>query len=190
MIQAVVLAELDGLRIPNSYGEAPLIDFNPEKPNEKYFEHVDFIVQKANELGLVIGMLPTWGDKLNSARPKKGPIVFNTENATVFGEYLGKRYKNNSIVWILGGDRNINSNEVLETWRAMAKGLQKGDDKRHLITFHPSGDSSSSIWLHNEPWLYFNLYQSGHTNKYKFVYNLTETDYLKNPTKPFINNQV
>src|SRR5690606_27784863 len=42
VIQAVVLAENDGLRIPNAYGDLPLIGLSPEKPNEKYFEHVDF----------------------------------------------------------------------------------------------------------------------------------------------------
>ena len=59
----LTLAENDGLRTPNPYGEVPLIDLNPEKPNEKYFEHVDYIVTKANELGLYVAILPTWGDK-------------------------------------------------------------------------------------------------------------------------------
>src|SRR5712664_2608646 len=47
VIQAVVLAEMDGLHVPNFYGEKPLIDDDPTKPNEKYFEHVDYIVNKA-----------------------------------------------------------------------------------------------------------------------------------------------
>src|SRR5690606_18270174 len=74
VIQAVVLAENNGLRTPNSYGEVPLIVLDPTKPNEKYFEHVDFVVNKAEELGLVIGMLPTWGDKIFSENPGAGPI--------------------------------------------------------------------------------------------------------------------
>ncbi|MDQ3534164.1 MAG: DUF4038 domain-containing protein, partial [Bacteroidota bacterium] len=65
VIQAVVLAELDGLNTPNAYGHLPLIDNDPTKINNDYFEHVDFIVNKAEELGLYIGMLPTWGDKFN-----------------------------------------------------------------------------------------------------------------------------
>jgi len=93
VIQAVVLAEKDGLRKPNSYGEVPLIDLDPTKPNEAYFEHVDFIVNKAGELGLFVGMLPTWGDKVFSEYPGSGPIVFDKENAFTYGEFLGKRYK-------------------------------------------------------------------------------------------------
>lgn len=60
LIQAVVLAENEGLRTPNPYGEVPFVNFDPTKHNEAYFQHVDFIVNKAEDLGLFIGMLPTW----------------------------------------------------------------------------------------------------------------------------------
>ena len=189
VIQAVVLAERDGLRTPNSYGEVPLIDLDPTKPNEAYFEHVDFIVNKAEELGLIIGMLPTWGDKIFSEHPGSGPIVFNKENASIFGEYLGNRYKNKPIVWILGGDRNIANDEVLEIWRAMAAGLKKGDNGNHLITFHPRGNSSSSLLLHNEKWLDFNMYQSGHGKHFNNVYEFAEKDRALQPTKPTLEGE-
>ena len=189
VIQAVVLAENDGLRTPNSYGEVPLIDLDPTQPNEKYFEHVDFIVNEAEKLGLVIGMLPTWGDKIYSENPGAGPIVFNRENAFVYGEFLGKRYKNNPIVWILGGDRNIANNEVLEIWRAMATGLKKGDAGNHLITFHPRGGTSSSKTLHQEEWLDFNMYQSGHGQRFNNVYDYAENDLKLSPQKPTVDGE-
>ncbi len=59
VIQAVVLAELNGLNDPNAYGQTPLIGNDPTKPNEEYFKHVDWIVSRANELGVFIGMLRT-----------------------------------------------------------------------------------------------------------------------------------
>jgi hypothetical protein len=189
VIQAVVLAEQDGLRTPNPYGELPLTDLDPEKPNEKYFEHVDFIVNKANELGLVVGILPTWGDKVYSLHPGAGPIVFNKQNAEVYGRFLGKRYKENDVVWILGGDRNVANLEVLEIWRAMAKGLDEGDGGNHLITFHPRGESSSSYWLHNEDWLDFNMYQSGHARRFNHVYRWAEADRNKHPVKPVLDGE-
>src|ERR1044071_8682690 len=46
--QAVVLAELDGLNDPNAYGERPLAELDPTRPNERYFDHVDWIVRRAN----------------------------------------------------------------------------------------------------------------------------------------------
>ena len=33
VIQAVALAEMDGLGTPNAYGEVPFVDQNPEKPS-------------------------------------------------------------------------------------------------------------------------------------------------------------
>jgi len=61
VIQAVVLAQLGGLTVPNPYGDLPLLDGDPARPNEAYFRHVDYVVNKAEELGLFVGMLPTWG---------------------------------------------------------------------------------------------------------------------------------
>ncbi|MFN3422021.1 MAG: DUF4038 domain-containing protein, partial [Armatimonadota bacterium] len=37
VIQAVVLAELDGLNTPNAYGQKPLHNNDPTQPNEAYF---------------------------------------------------------------------------------------------------------------------------------------------------------
>lgn len=71
VIQAVALAEMDGLDTPNAYGDKPLIDNDPTKPNEAYFKHLDFIIDKAAQYGLVIGLLPTWGDKVFKDRWEK-----------------------------------------------------------------------------------------------------------------------
>lgn len=59
VIQAVALAELQGLKDPNPYWELPLENFDPTKPRDAYFQHVDWIIDKAAELGLYIALLPT-----------------------------------------------------------------------------------------------------------------------------------
>ena len=74
IIQAVALAEMDGLNTPNAYGDKPLINNDPAKPSEAYFKHVDFIVNEAAKRGLIIAMLPTWainGIKINGVRALK-----------------------------------------------------------------------------------------------------------------------
>jgi len=38
VIQAVALAELDGLHTPNPYGQTPLINDDPTRPNEEYWK--------------------------------------------------------------------------------------------------------------------------------------------------------
>ncbi len=188
VIQAVVLAELDGLKDPNAYGQVPLIDNDPRKPNEKYFEHVDWIVRRANELGLYIGMLPTWGDKWNK-KWGVGPEIFTPENAHDYGEWLGKRYKNAGIIWILGGDRPVENDTHRAIIRAMAAGLRKGDGGRHLITFHPMGGQGSAQYFHGEDWLDFNMRQNGHKAEFNGRYDQTLADYQRTPIKPVLDGE-
>ena len=52
------MAEIDGLNTPNPYGERPLIDNDPIRPNARYFEHVDYIIDQAGKLGIYIALLP------------------------------------------------------------------------------------------------------------------------------------
>jgi hypothetical protein len=49
LIQAVALAELDGLHTPNANGHIPLAGDDPTRPNEFYFRHVDAIIRMAAE---------------------------------------------------------------------------------------------------------------------------------------------
>ena len=105
VIQAVILAELDGLNVPNMEGHKPLIDNDPEQINEAYFDHVDWVIREAEKRGMFIGLLPTWGDKVDK-QWGVGPVVFNAENARTYGEILGKRYRDiQNIIWINVGDR-------------------------------------------------------------------------------------
>src|SRR5690554_3245556 len=151
LIQAVVLAELEGLNEANSLGEKPLINNDPSQPNEAYFKHVDYIVSQANDLGMFIGMLPTWGDKFNK-KWGVGPEIFTRSNAYAYGKYLGNRYKNKAVVWILGGDRNPEDEEDIEIIRSMAEGIREEVGDRQLITMHPQGGSNSATWFHEDEW--------------------------------------
>src|SRR6476646_11639658 len=152
VIQAVVLAEIDGLHVPNMNGDLPLIDDDPTRPNEAYFEHVDRVVELAASLGLYIGMLPTWGDKWNK-KWGVGPEIFTPENARAYGTWLARRYAAKPIIWILGGDRPSESDDHRAIILAMAEGLRAGDGGRHLMTFHTWGPHASSEYVHDEAWL-------------------------------------
>ena len=188
IMQAVVLAELDGLSAPNPYGERPLSGNDPARPNEAYFAHVDWIVARANALGLYVGMLPTWGDKWNR-RGGAGPEIFTVANAEAYGEWLGRRYRTAGIVWIVGGDRQVESSAHNDITRAMARGLRRGDGGAHLITFHPTGGNSSSTWFHNDDWLDFNMRQNGHVTEFTGRYDMTRADYDRTPVKPVLDGE-
>ncbi|MFA5328993.1 MAG: glycoside hydrolase family 140 protein [Prolixibacteraceae bacterium] len=188
VIQAVALAELDGLNAPNMEGEKPLVDNDPAKPNEKYFAHLDWVIRKAAEKGMFIGLLPTWGDKVDK-RWGIGPVIFNTENAFQYGKWIGTRYKNfQNIIWINGGDRSGGDGNF-EIWKAIAEGI-KSVDKNHLMTFHPWGGSSSSKWFQDENWLDFNMMQTGHGERsYAAYIKLMLPDYLRKPVKPTFDGE-
>ena len=193
VIQAVALAEMDGLDVPNPYGEKPLINNDPTLPNNAYFEHVDFIIEKANELGLTIGFLPTWGDKLNKMQWGKGPEIFNTGNAKTYGKWIGTRYKNKkNIIWILGGDRNPrNGSNDVEIWRAMANGIAEGvgGHENALISYHSQpNQEGSSEWFHQEPWFDFNIFQTGHCRDTQSFDNISKA-YNRLPIKPVIDGE-
>jgi hypothetical protein len=188
VIQAVVLAELDGLHDPNPYGHTPLENDDPARPNEAYFQHVDWIADRAGALGLIIGMLPTWGDKWNCGRGA-GPEIFAARNAAVYGEWLGRRYRDRPILWIVGGDRRVETDAHREILDAMARGLREGDGGAHLITLHPPGGAGSSEWFHDAEWLDFNMRQNGHTPEFTGRYDATRADYDRVPVKPVIDGE-
>ncbi len=193
VIQAVALAELDGLHVPNAYGHLPLIDNDParpalvEGPDNDYWDHVDFIVNRAEQLGLFIGFLPTWGDKWNR-KWGVGPEIFSAHNAEAYGEWLGRRYRGRPIIWILGGDRPVETDGHKEIIRSMARGLRRGDGGEHLITFHPTGGRGSAEWFHEEDWLDFNMRQNGHVAEFD-RYAATRADYDRAPVKPVIDGE-
>jgi hypothetical protein len=189
VIQAVILAELNGLTVPNPYGNLPLIGLDPTELNEAYFEHCDYIIKKAAELGLYIGLLPTWGDKWFN-KPDSPSKIFTPENAEVYGELIGTRYKEYSnIVWVLGGDRKIENNQHREIIEAMARGIKSGDGGNHLISFHPSGGEGSTQYFHDAEWLDFNMRQNGHSISFTKRYYKTLEDYNHIPTKPALDSE-
>lgn len=192
VIQAVVLAEMDGLHRPNRYGDIPLIDQDPAKPNERYFQLVDDVLQMAHERQLFIGLLPTWGDKVTRMWGG-GPEVFTTENAYQYGHWLGKRYKKKkNIIWILGGDRPAihDSVDTRPIWRAMARGILKATAGKALISYHISGGSATSQQIHDELWLHVNMMQSGHGSGHDVpVWDWITRDRAMVPTKPTLDSE-
>jgi hypothetical protein len=145
-------------------------------------------VKQAESLGLVIGFLPTWGRFWHDAT-KDGKPIFTPANAEVYGEWLGKRYRDAALIWVLGGDRGVDNDEQKATIRAMARGLKKGDGGNHLMTFHPPGGSGSSKWFHEDAWLDFNMRQNGHVTEYTGRYENTRADYDRSPVKPVLDGE-
>ena len=203
-IQAVALAELDGVTDPNPYGDLPLIEKDPARPavtpgsnpNDAnaydYWDNVEYIVDKANARGLYIAFLPSWGRWVNNTG-RSDESLLTPANAQSYGEFLGRRFGKKGIVWILGGDRTATGFE--ETWRALARGIAIGvagkeDYDVVLMSFHPRGGETSSTWFHNDAWLDFNMHQTGHGRAERVMsWDRIAKDYQRTRVKPVIDGE-
>lgn len=162
VIQVMVLHTVPSV---NVYGDSSLINAdlsrplttegnNPENSEEyDYWDHIDYVIDKAREKGLYMALVPVWGS------PVKDGLV-SVDQAKKYAAFLAERWKDKSnIIWLNGGD--IKGSDSLDVWLEIGKTI-KSIDSDHLMTFHPRGRTASSDWFHNESWLDFNMVQSGH----------------------------
>ncbi len=198
VIQVMVLHSLDAT---NVYGDSALIGQNVANPlvtngndfkdptQYDFWDNVDYVVDKAAEKGIYLGLVPVWGSNV------KGGHVTRAE-AAKYAKWLANRYKNQSnIVWLNGGD--IRGSDSLAIWEIIGSTINK-IDTNHLITFHPFGRTSSSLWFQDEKWLDFNMFQSGHRRydqddtKWGFGednWRYVNHDYAMLPVKPTIDGE-
>lgn len=210
VLQAVALAEENGLREPNRYGDYPLNNEDPtqllvtpgaDPDNEyeyDYWDHVDYIIDYAASKGMYIGLLPTWGDKVAHAWGI-GPIIFNADNAEKYGAIIATRYRDRkNILWIVGGDRHATYTSSVNgvqqqfddrpIWNAMAKGIESVAGRDAFLTYHPSGaPRRSSEYVHSEPWLDMNAFQSGHGSRESEAWRFVREDLALKPQKPVLD---
>lgn len=186
VIQTVIISEfIHSDKATNFYNDSIFVNENPGKPaltpgnnpqNEKeydFWDHVDFAVKTAENKGLYLALVPTWGEWVIPRTDK--PMFNTTEQAYNYGWFVGNRYRNHqNIIWILGGDRQpVERQNGIELWRAMAEGIadgtnniknqdEKADYSTTLMTHHAF--LSSSTWFHNDPWIDFDMWGSYHAD--------------------------
>jgi hypothetical protein len=192
VVQAVALAEFNGLTEPNAYGEVPLIERDPARPNDAYFKHVDDCIALAAEHGIYVALLPTWGDKVARGLWANENVIFDAANARVYGRWIGERYKNASnVLWMIGGDRPpvYENHDERPIWRAMAEGIREHVPQA-FMTYHTKGGESSGMHLHDEAWLNMNAMQSGHGGGRDVpVWDMIAADYARTPAKPTLDSE-
>ena len=188
-----------GCLLPNARGhQACKVTERGLVPNPAFFRHVDTLLRELQRAGLLIALLPHWGFLAEPYlvlglahgffRPGDVPL-FYPEDGARYARYIGARYGAFLPVWVLGGDVRAETEPQRTYWRGLARALQEGAGVSLLRTFHPRGHRSSSHWLHQEPWLDFNMVQSGHRCDSPDAYGLLSEDYRRRPTKPVINGE-
>ena len=154
----VQIQVMDAVPSYNIYGQQSLPygwDFSKADPEGvySYWDHLDYIVRKAEQNGIYIGMVAIWGSQVQAGN-------INAEQAKAYGKFLAERYKNSpNIIWIMGGD--IQGDIHPEVWNALATSI-KSIDNKHLMTYHPRGRYTSAKWWSKASWMDFHTFQSGH----------------------------
>lgn len=154
----VQIQVIDGVPAYNIYGQPSNIDgWDFTHINQKgvygYWDHLDYIIDLAQQNGIYIGMVCIWGGLVKDGK-------LSVEDARKYGTYLASRYKDKpNIIWFMGGD--IQGDIKPEVWNALATTI-KSIDKKHLMTYHPRGRYTSAKWWSKAPWIDFHTFQSGH----------------------------
>lgn len=139
----------------NRDGAFALRDENYAEPDLEggYWTRVERIVDMAEELGLYMALLPTWGGNVSSGK-------LNETNVDAYLDFLLKLFgKRPNVLWLVGGD--VKGEDAYEMFCRIGTRLKEGGNGQ-LVGFHPFGRTSSSRWFHEEAWLDFNMFQSGH----------------------------
>lgn len=165
----------------NRYGEGPFLtpgDFST--PNEKYFEHADWVIRKAQQKGFQVFLAPIYLGYIGTDEGWVEELKANgAEKALHWGRYVGTRYRGiNNIVWLIGGDRNPDQQRELVD--AVAKGIKQTDD-RHIFAAHCHPENSAADQYRDDGWLDLNT-----TYTYGIVHQKLRNDYDREPIIPFV----
>ena len=171
-IQVMLTGVGDGTR-PNWAGDAPWQDDDPAAPNEAYFQHVDAVLDLAGTHGLVL-VLGVY-HQVQATR-------IALDKAQSYARWIARRYQDVShVIWSMYPRAEAAYAPVC---RALAAGLQAGDEGRHLITVHPDPSPASSSFLHREPWLAFHSIQTW--KDVDLIYPMVRQDCALEPAKPVV----
>lgn len=191
VIQAVALCELDGLHTPTyEGGHLPFKELTTLIPNEAYFDHLRRVTEIANSLDLYIALVPMWGSHWsanNSWGAAKTPL-FNQENVQSFCRYLSDKLQGTGIIWMIGGDRAVQTPEQRQLIENMAHGLRQGASGDALLTVHTQGGRSTLDMLGDRPWHDFIVWQSGHMGEAYPSWRAIERDYQRQ-SKPVFDSE-
>ena len=145
----------------NRAGEAPFTGTLPSgyldftRPNEAYWSHVDEVIDRAADRGMLVVAFPAYvGYQFNDAGWAAEMLANGVENCRAYGEFLGRRYADrDNVMWAMGGDwaPYYESTDLRPEVNALAAGLE-ATAPDHLITAH-SHRNRSALDDYDQPWL-------------------------------------
>jgi hypothetical protein len=164
----------------NFYRELPFTEGPFSTPNEKYFDHADYVIKSAAKRNIIVLLAPLYlgydcKDEGWCAEVQAASI----NDLYSWGRYVGTRYKDfSNILWVIGGDTDPSrvKDKVLE----MVKGIRE-NDTLHLFSAHNQPETMAVTPWPDESWLTVN-------NVYSYdsiLYRHFKMAYARNPVMPY-----
>jgi hypothetical protein len=139
----------------NAYGDAPFTregDFST--PNEAYFAHADWVLDRARALGFAVLLVPAYLGYEGNDQGWYRDLDSNSADALLaYGRFLGQRYRVfDNIVWTYGGDYNPPNRDVV---RRIVAGVREFDVDA-VSSAHNAPEYAALDYWSGEPWLTLN----------------------------------
>lgn len=157
--------------------------------NLAFFQRLDEKVKALNHAGLLSIPVMLWAIG-GGANPEVNPGHSLPESqAILLAKYMVARWDAFQGFWILPGDSDYRGDKA-ERWRRIGRAVF-GDIEHDPVTLHPGGMQSYFWEFHDEPWVDFISYQSGHgddENTLRWIQEgpMTQSWWVL-PHKPFVN---
>ncbi len=169
------------------FGSSPglLHDFTIR--NEAYYQHADWVIQRAAAKGMQVFLNPLYLGYQGTDEGWDEEVAANgTARMRNYGLYLGNRYRHvPNIVWVMGGDRNPHPAgypDLRAYIDAFANAIREVDTN-HLMTYHNESGVSSRDTVNGAPWLSLNATYTYPWNDHLIKKALQ--DYNRTPVMPF-----
>jgi hypothetical protein len=162
---------------PDRQGQQPFVSNDITRPNEAYWQNVDNVLAKAEEMGFLVLYWPYYLGCCNDGYA----ALFRqngVDKAREYGRFVGRRYGGHkNLIWVHGGD--LNPGAYSDLVLAVKAGIQDVGPARLHAThwgpetdpYGPFGESFTDLYL---------------TYTYNAVSALVSRHYNHAPTKPVI----
>lgn len=139
----------------NIFGDKPfMVDGDYSTPNEAYFRHADWVLQRACEMGFLVLLAPSYVGSGGGGDGWYQEMLHNSpETLAEYGRFVARRYAGlGNILWVQGGDYSVPDKNLV---RAIANGIREIDPTA-LQTAHNTTETSALDYWAGEPWLTVN----------------------------------
>ena len=163
-------------------------------PDLEAIHDAERFIAYANSQGITLWIMPWWS--ANNLDKSAG-----AEKMRRWTRYMVHRLAAYNVIWNVGGEYNMYDygGLGLQFWKELGALMRREDGGAHAIGVHNTppgwsagemGDSaqwSTSLVLHDQPWLDFNGSQVGHGKwRNELVPQIIASDYARRPAKPTV----